>query len=175
MSAPIRGTLDDWRYTRSGYQISTIDGVPYKTLFDLAAPAMNGLKPGVAVEFEIPKQREAMGDPYPQLPYANILRVVGQKGGAHATIKTDTTDDLVAFLGANGVELGPRGAAKGAIRVGGKTAFVKERSDPTTGAVEISIKHQGSTGTSYQRFTSRHRALADIQRANEVQRRFGVK
>lgn len=168
MSVPIRGTLDDWRYTRSGYQISKIDGVTYKTLFDLAA--LKGLKPGVTVEFEIPKQPESTGDPYPQLPYANILRVVGEKA-AHATVKTDTTDDFTAYLAANGVELGRPGAAKGAIRIGNSTAFVKESTDPTTGAIEITIKHQSSRGTSRQRFTSRQRALTDIQRAEQLLRR----
>lgn len=106
-------------------------------------------------------------------PVSRLLGALGFGGQRtdHATIKTDTTDDFVAYLAANGVELGRPGAAKGAIRIGNSTAFVKESTDPTTGALEITISHPSSRGTSRQRFTSRQRALADIQRADQVLRR----
>ena len=78
MSGSARGKLDGWRYTTTGYQITTIDGIKYKTLFDLGDFGRN-FKAGAIVEFEIPNQQSHSGDPYPSLPYARILRVVNGK------------------------------------------------------------------------------------------------
>jgi len=93
---------------------------------------------------------------------------------AHAKLKgpaENTTASLVEYLVANGIERGGRGAALGAMHVGPKnTVFVSERTDPL-GNVEITFKHQSSSGTSYQRFTSRERALADLRRQVELAQR----
>ena len=70
------GTLQDWRYTRSGYQISTIDGVDYKTLWDAVKLPLSR---GCRVEFEI-STRQPDRDPYPQFLLAKILRVVDKNG-----------------------------------------------------------------------------------------------
>lgn len=75
MATTLRGTLDDWRLTRSGYQIVKIDGVQYKSLFDLADRALRGLPNGSTVEFEAPRG-SSPGDPYPNLEYVKILRVL---------------------------------------------------------------------------------------------------
>ncbi len=45
------GIVDGWTYTKSGYQITTIDGVQYGTLFDLAK--LPNLKPGAKVAFVV--------------------------------------------------------------------------------------------------------------------------
>ena len=95
----------------------------------------------------------------------------------HASIKgpaENTTAAFVEFLAANGIERGGRGAALGAIRLGGSTVFVSERTDGA-GNVEIIVKHQQNWGTSRQRFSSRDRALADLRRQIEVSQRFGGK
>lgn len=95
-------------------------------------------------------------------------------GGAHATIKgpaTDTTEALATYLSEHGLERGGRGAALGAIRLFNQTAFVKERTG-ADGAIEITVSHPSSRGTSRQKFTSRERALADLQRQVAVNQRF---
>ena len=96
---------------------------------------------------------------------------------SHASIKgpaEDTTASLVEFLAVHGIERGSRGGALGAIRLGGSTAFVRERTDGA-GNVEITVQHPSSRGTSRQRFSSRDRALADLRRQIEVSQRFGGK
>lgn len=65
------GTVDAIAYTRGGYQITTIDGVRYGTLFDYRE--LPGLQPGCKVSFVVKGIAEEYG-----VPYAHILRVLAQ-------------------------------------------------------------------------------------------------
>jgi hypothetical protein len=63
-------------FTRSGYQMTWIDGVQYKTLWDLGDPKMKGImEPGARVEFTL-LNTTYEGDPYPSVPYARIERII---------------------------------------------------------------------------------------------------
>jgi len=75
------------------------------------------------------------------------------------------TADILDYLAANGFVIGYRDT--GAIRLSnGRTAFVRERVT-AKGVTQIVVKHQSSRGTSYQRFTSRERALRALQGASK--------
>lgn len=65
------GRVDSISYTRGGYQITTIDGVKYGTLWDWREMRPLGLGPGAIVEYVV----SGRADPY-DVPYAVICRVL---------------------------------------------------------------------------------------------------
>lgn len=71
--ATISGVVDRIQHTRAGYQIMTIDGLKYKTLFDGARPIVP--REGFRIEAAV-RRDDPPGDPYPDLPYAKIIRVI---------------------------------------------------------------------------------------------------
>jgi hypothetical protein len=87
----ISGVVDGIQYTRAGYQITTIDGVTYKTLFDAAGPLAP--REGSWIEATV-RRNSSPGDPYPDIPYANITRVVDPKG-KESTSKASKQDHAV--------------------------------------------------------------------------------
>jgi hypothetical protein len=75
------GTFEavDFTFGQFGQQYTTIDGNRYITYFDLSAPELRGLAPGMKVEFSAtPAPTILCNSPHVEmaLPSANIRRVV---------------------------------------------------------------------------------------------------
>jgi hypothetical protein len=82
MGGSMIGTFDKFELTHGsfGQQYTTIDGEVYLTWFDLVDRKLNGLKPGVRVEFEPrPAPTVLCHSPHvsEELPSAELVRVVG--------------------------------------------------------------------------------------------------